>query len=323
MKNIKVLSALVAVTLLAGCNASSKASFKAYKYSKEVSCAEINERYDADFEKAGIPKDFEPVDFKFDGASKYELKEAIEFNGKERETENISEIMQYTAEFDKDTTIAHTNIEGSLEVVATAGYGVSKYNVKQSDKLEAYAQEVEQQGDYELTIVRASDNRYTASTNGSATLYPEFMMRSMNNSGYTYCNMPSTSSYDAMSNDEKAQYKFYIDSDILTVTRKYEATDSEEYATALVTGETISQWKIEKGKISFYYEQKASQEVTYTANYGSRVAGEKTIEAMNMAAKGTFSFAEVKLQMVDISNMIESTNDLGVSDLFALNNLGL
>ena len=323
MKIFKILPVLAAAALLTGCNlANSGSSIKPSKYKKEATHAEIYEAYQTAFENSGVPSTPDPVDFSYKGASKYIVDARIERNGVVKAAEKITEIVESLVEFDKDSLVAHTKLNGSLRAEMNNGYGSLKYDMKQSAKNESYAQEVEKEAGYELTVANLSQGDYNSSTNTSAVLYGQLLSATFSNSSYNMVSLVTPDSYASMSNEEKANFKFYKDGNVLTQVSTFENTSSTETKETKYHGESIAQFEIKDKKLNYYVEIHQVEQETYLEDYSDYLEGDVLIDDMVMAAKGTFNFNELSLEMTDLSKLGTTSATRDVNSMFNLD-LGL
>ena len=319
MKFTKILPVLAATALLTGCNLfKSGPSFKASKYKNESTCADVYGAYEDGLEQAGVPMTPDPVDFSLKGAYQYVVKEEEKVNNKVRNSLNVKEVVEFTSEFDKDSVVAHTNIKGSMEYEAASGYNATKYTMKQNAKNESYAQETAKGEGYELTVANFSESYYDAEDLSVATLYTSFFSQTMNMSSFATMTLLSPSSYDSMTDEQKAQYKFYKDGDLLTMVNDVEDSMSNEIVEATLKGQAIVQYKIEGKKLTYFIQSGQTIEYNYLQASGEHLAGEVDVTDTQMSVKGTFDFSEVKLTMKDVSKLDAYNGVLSVNSMFNL-----
>ncbi|MBO4856309.1 MAG: hypothetical protein J5511_02935 [Bacilli bacterium] len=320
MKFTKILPVIAVTALLTGCNLfKSGPSFKASKYKNESTCKDVYEAYEDGLEKAGVPTTPDPVDFSLKGAFQYLVKEEVKLNNKVRASSNIKEAVEFVSEFDKDSVVAHTNIKGSLDYESVSGYNAIKYTMKQNAKNESYAQETTKGEGYELTIANFSEGYYDAEDHANATLYTSFFSQTMNMSSFTMMSLLSPTSYESMTDEQKAQYKFYKDGNLLTMVNDVEDSMSSEVVEATLKGQAILQYKIEGKKLSYFIQSGQTVEYKYLQASGEHLAGEVDTNDVQMSVKGTFDFSEVKLTMKDVNKLDAYNGTLTVNSMFNLN----
>ena len=320
MKFTKVLPVLAATALLTGCNLfKSGPSFKASKYKNESTCADVYGAYEDGLEKAGVPTTPDPVDFSLKGAYQYVVKEEVKVNNKVKNSSNIKEVVEFVSEFDKDSVVAHTNIKGSMEYEAASGYNAIKYTMKQNAKNESYAQETTKGEGYELTIANLSEKYYDAEDTAVSTLYTSFFSQTMNMSSFTMVSLLSPTSYESMTDEQKADYKFYKDGNLLTMVNDVEDSMSSEALEATLKGQALVQYKIEDKKLSYFIQSSSVIEYNYLQATSEHLAGEVDVSEAQVSVKGTFDFSEVKLTMKDVSKLDAYNGVLTVNSMFNLN----
>ena len=317
MKIRKIIPLLAATALLTGCNLfKSSESFKPSKYSK------INEKYQNGLTEVGIPTTSDPVDFSLKGAMQYVVKGSIKKNGQTRESSNIKQVVNFSGEYDKDSKVAHTNLSAEMTYKASVGYGSMKYDMKGSDKNESYAQEVVKDDAFELTIAHLSEGRYSKETVATESLYTAFFNKVMSNSGFAMGSLIDAASYEAMSQEMKDQYKFYVDDNQFTMIRSADSENATETKEEKSTTTNTIQYKVKENQLTYLIDMTQVSEAKYLQDSGDYLAGEIVSQEVQMSYKGTFSFAEVNVKMKDLSKLSLSSEAFTVNSMFSID-LGL
>ena len=323
MKIKKIIPLLAATALLTGCNLfKSSESFKPSKYSKEATCAEINEKYQNGLTEAGVPTTSDPVDFSLKGAMQYVVKGSIKKDSQTRESSSIKQVVNFSGEYDKDSKVAHTNLSAEMTYKASVGYGSMKYDMKGSDKNESYAQEVVKDDAFELTIAHLSEGRYSKETVATESLYAAFFNKVMSSSGFTMGSLIDAASYEAMSQEMKDQYKFYVDDNQFTMIRSDDSESATETKEQKSTTTNTIQYKVKENQLTYLIDMTTVSETKYLQNSGDYLAGEIVNQEVQMSYKGTFSFAEVNVKMKDLSKLSLSSEAFTVNSMFSID-LGL
>ena len=323
MKITKIIPVLAATALLTGCNLfKSGESFKPSKYSKEATCAEINEKYQNGLTEADIPTTSDPVDFSLKGAMQYVVKGSTKNKGQTREVSEIKQVVNFQGEYDKDSNVAHTNIKADMTYKVSVGYGAMKYDMKASDKNESYAQEVAKDAGFELTIAHLSESRYSKEVKENASLYEAFFNKVMSSSGFSMGSLIDAASYEALPQEMKDQYKFYVDDNQFTMIRSADSESTSETKEQKSTTTNTIQYKVKENQLTYLIDMTTVSEAKYLQDSGDYLAGEIVNQEVQMSYKGTFSFAEVNVAMTNLSKLELNSEAFTVNSMFSID-LGL
>ena len=322
MKIIKILPVLAAAALLTGCNISKSHSVKPNKYKKEAAYADVLDGVNQALADSDVLGFESPVDCSYKGVGKVSLTFEMKMNGKTRDKETVDEFYEYAAEFDKDSSVAHTKVSGELGLTMYQCYGAGKMDIKQEAQTEFYAQEVQNETNYDITFANKNEALYSVSTNTSASLFNDFVGRVMAESGFGMGEFITKSAYEAKTDEEKALYKFYLDGDVYTQVFNRELSDNDESREMSQVEKLIVQYKVSETKLSFFIESAVKYSVKYLVDTTDYVAGQELVEDYTTTCKGTFDFAAVELTTIDVGNMATAPSAYNVNSMFSLN-LGL
>ena len=322
MKITKILPVLAAAALLTGCNISKSHSVKPDKYKKEAAYADVLDGVNQALADSGVSSFDNPVDCSYKGVGKFSITMEMKMNGKTRDKETLDQFSEYAAEFDKDSSVAHTKVSGEIGLTMSQCYGAGKVDVKQEAQTEFYAQEVQNGTNYNITFANKNEGLYSVSTSTSASLFNDFVGRVMAESGFGMGEFISKSTYEAKTDEEKALYKFYLDGDVYTQVFNNELSDKDENREMSQVNKEIVQYKVSGTKLSFFIETAVKSSVKYLKDTTDYVAGQEMIQDYTTACKGTFDFAAVELTMIDVSNMATAPTTYDANSMFSLN-LGL
>ena len=319
MKIMKVLPALAATALLSGCSLlKSGANYNPKKYKNEDTCENLNTAYDKLAEESSIPKNMDPTDVSYKGAFMYDAEGTIKNNGKVRTLSATSYEEKFEVQFDADSNILHTSVKANAKMKMSHGFGAMTYNVKGADSIDGYAkQEKKGEAEYEITIADLKEKEYSKIQSSSETaLYQTAFSRTLIQSGFTFGEFISVGSYNNLSEEAKAEYKFYVDGNVLTQVQTIKSESSTEEYEKVSKSTYLYQIIINGEEMSFAYNSEQVITYTYLKDYSDYLAGEVRETTTIMKAKGTFLFKDVTVKMADISKLQEVENKYDIGNIF-------
>lgn len=307
---------MTAALLVTGCTIrSNNVSFK--KFSHEVNIDEVHQAYDKlAAEKAGIPTDDTKFDFKFKGNAYGTMKSQSIINDKKLLNENIKIEDNYDLAFDASNVMAHSKVKYSLSGKISQGFGQLEYDVSQKGNTEYYAKETKkQENSYTLEIINVKTKRFSSEDRMYESLFGNFLKRSGSMAGLSEVSLISKSAYEELTEKEKANYKFYVDNNVITVTYAGEISDESETSKSVSNTSYTLQYLVsdEQVKISIKTAYKSEREILQ--DFGNYVKGQKNIDEYTSEYVCTLSLKPVELSydyssfgkgFYSISNMFET-----------------
>ena len=322
MKMMKVLpSVILASLLMTGCTLMKGESYNVKKYKNEVTCAEFYEAFNkGSTETAKIPAMIPPegFDVSVKGSTKFTISTVSKLEGKEFKKQVMADTEQISAEYDADNRMGHSKVDGTMTVEYKIQYGEMEETASQKIKGEFYGKETKNsETEYTIEIASVLEEKANSYTNTSSTFATNFIGRASSRIGFNTIPVIPPASYEAMTEEQKSQYKFYNDNGVLTVTRTY---DGEEGDNIVATGKfedvMVAQISFAENKVSYVIKDDAKEETTYLQDYDEFVAGEVITEKSSGYYKATINTSAVALEFeysnygqgyYSISSMFPST----------------
>lgn len=318
MKMMKVLpSVILASLLMTGCTLKAGESYNTKKYKNEVTCAEFYEAFNKGVEEtAKIPTMIPPQGFdaSIKGSTKSVNSLISKFNGKERQKQAFYTNEQINAEYDADNRMGHSKVNSTMKLEYGIQYEEMVETATQKVKGEFYGKETEKSPtEYVVNIASVADEKVSTFNNTSATFASSFFSRATSRLGFNVIPVIPPASYEAMSEEQKSQIKFFNDNDVLTVVV---ATNEEgEDANTRYTSEytLVAQVTFAENKFSYVIKGETKTEETYLQDYGGFLKDEVSIEKTSTYYKATIDTSAVSLEF-DYSNY--GTGNYSVYSMF-------
>ena len=318
MKMMKVLpSVILASLLMTGCTLTAGESYNTKKYKNEVTCAEFYEAFNKGFsETAKIPTIIPPegFDVSIKGSTKSVNSLSSKFNGKERQKYTSTTNEQINAEYDANNRMGHSKVNSTMKLEYGIQYEEMVETATQKVKGEFYGKETEKSPtEYVVNIASVADEKVSTFTNTSATFASSFSSRATSRLGFDEIPIIAPASYEAMSEEQKSQIKFFNDNDMLTVV--VNAPGEGEDANTRYTSEytLVAQITFAENKFSYVIKGESKTEETYLQDYSGFLKDEVSIEKTNVYYKATIDTSAVSLEF-DYSNY--GTGNYSVYSMF-------
>ena len=306
MKMMKVLpSVILASLLMTGCTLKAGESYNVKKYKNEVTCAEFYEAFNKGVtETAKIPAMIPPEGFdaSIKGSTKSVLSMSSKFNGKERQKQGSSDNEQIKAEYDADNRMGHSKVNSTMKIEYGIQYGEMAETATQKVKGEFYGKETKKsETEYTVSIASVSEEKVCTYNNTSATFASSFVSRATSRLGFNAIPIISPAAYEAMSEEQKSQYKFFNDNGVLTVVMTL--SDESEDANVKYTsaGTQVAQVTFAENKLSYVIKNEAKTEATYLQDYDGFLKDEVSTQKSSIYYKATIDTSAVSLEF-DYSN---------------------
>jgi len=306
MKMMKVLpSVILASLLMTGCTLKAGESYNTKKYKNEVTCAEFYEAFNKGAaDTAKIPTAIPPQGFdaSIKGSTKSVNSLSSKFNGKVRQKHTSTTNEQINAEYDADNRMGHSKVSSTMKLEYAVQYEEMVETAKQKVKGEFYGKETEKSPtEYVVNIASVGDKKVSTINNTSATFASAFVGRATSRLGFNVIPVIAPASYEAMSEEQKNQYKFFNDNGMLTVV--VTTPEEGEDANVRYTSETtlVAQITFAENKFSYVIKREAKTEETYLQDYDGFLKDEVSIEKTNAYYKATIDTSAVSLEF-DYSN---------------------
>lgn len=319
MKMIKVLPILLTAALLAtGCS-SKKVSYDVKKYKNEVTHAEFYEAYTkAMDETVKIPSepDQNMFDYTAKGSSRDIYKVTTKIEGKVHNEGNIQEDETLEVQYDADNVMGHVKGEAEMDYKVKMNYGESDGEAIQKTQTDFYGKETKiDDSNYKLDIVNASAKLAYSRMNSTPSFASNLFNKAATKLGYNYLPVFDEATYNAFPEEEKANFKFYNDKNVLTVAYATEGNDETSNYKVEYKNSIVAQMSFKENKFSYVIVVENDENYEYLANVDQFVVGE--IEETHSATsyKMTLDLSPVELEY-DYSNFEESTYSYSVNSMF-------
>ncbi len=303
---MKVLpSVILASLLMTGCTLKAGESYNTKKYKNEVTCAEFYEAFNKGVtETAKIPAMIPPEGFdaSIKGSTKNVISLTSKLNGKECQKHASTANEQINAEYDADNRMGHSKVSSTMKLEYGIQYQEMVETATQKIKGEFYGKETKKsETEYVVNIASVADEKVSTFNNTSATFATSFVSRATSRLGFNAIPVIAPASYEAMSEEQKSQIKFFNDNGVLTVvvTINNEGEDTNAKRTSEDT--LVAQVTFAENKFSYVLKDEAKAEATYLQNYDGFLKDEVSIEKTSTYYKATIDTSAVSLEF-DYSN---------------------
>ncbi len=306
MKMMKVLpSVILASLLMTGCTSKASESYNTKKYKNEVTCAEFYEAYNkgtAETTKIPAVIPSQGFDVSIEGSSKSVNSLRSTYNGKQRLRIDSSTNEQIIAEYDADNRMGHSKVNSTMKLEYGMQYDEMVETATQTIAGEFYGKETEKgPTEYVINIASVLDEKVSTINNTSATFASAFFTRAIQKLGFQLIPVISPASYEAMSEEQKNQIKFFHDNNVFTVV--VAVNDEGEDTNTRYTSENtlVAQVTFAENKFSYVIKNESKRETTYLQDYDEFLKDEVSIEKTSVYCKATIDTSDISLEF-DYSN---------------------